>query len=558
MLAPHALLISMALLVAGLPRDDALKPALDSLNAKDVLAHIEEIASDAYEGRAPGTPGEAKTVEYLTRQLQKAGLRPGNPDGTFIQEVPLIGFKTKGEGTIRVDETVFPLRTTSEWVPVSRRQATEVRVESSDVFFVGYGVVAPEYGWDDYKDVDVRGKTIIMLINDPAVPDPKDPEKLDESVFKGKAMTYYGRWTYKYEIASEKGAAAALIIHETGPASYPYEVVAGSWGRENFDIPSADGNKGRVTIEGWLSNDTARNILKTCGQDLDSLKKAAVRRDFRPVRLPAKADLLARNETREVKSKNVIGKLEGSDPKVKDEVVIYTAHWDHLGRDEALKGDQIFNGAADNASGVACVLELARAFTALKPAPRRSMLFLFVTAEEKGLLGSKYYATHPLYPLEKTLAVINMDVINAWGKTTDVVSVGFGNSTLDDLFVEAARGQGRTVGPDAEPEKGMFYRSDHFEFAKEGVPALNAKGGMSYVGKPSDYGKQKRDEYTQKDYHKPTDEVKPDWDLSGAIEDLKLLVEVGYKVAQGDKFPEWMEGTEFKARREAAIRKAAR
>ncbi len=539
-------------------QDSALKAASETLNERAYLAHIEVLASDAYEGRAPGSAGEAMTVDHLTQAFQKARLRPGNPNGTFVQDVPLVGFKTKAEGTIQVGATAFPLNSNSDWVPVSRRQAETVKVDGSELVFVGYGVVAPEYGWDDYKDADVRGKTIVMLINDPAVPDPVDPSRLDASMFKGVAMTYYGRWTYKYEIASEKGAAAALIIHETGPAGYPYEVVAGSWGRENFDVPSADGNARRVALEGWLSNEKARELLKACGQDLDALKKAAVKRDFRPVALGAKAGFVAHNTMREVQSKNVIAKVEGTDPKVKDEVVIYTAHWDHLGRDETLTGDQIFNGAADNASGTAAVLEIARAFANLNPAPRRTMLFLCVTAEEKGLLGSKYYAAHPLYPLEKTLAVINMDVMNTWGKTRDVVSVGFGNSTLDDLFVAAAKGQGRTVGPDAEPEKGMFYRSDHFEFAKQGVPALNAKGGMDYIGKPSGYGKQKRDEYTQKDYHKPSDQVKPDWDLSGAIEDIKLLMEVGHKVAQGDKFPEWKEGAEFKARREAALSKVAR
>ncbi|MFO0957795.1 MAG: M28 family metallopeptidase, partial [Isosphaeraceae bacterium] len=299
----------------------------------------------------------------------------------------------------------------------------------------------------------------------------------------------------------------------------------------------------------------ARALLKDCGQDLDELKKAAVRRDFKPVALGAKADFQVRNQTREVRSRNVLAKLEGSDPALKDQFVIYTAHWDHLGKDPALKGDQIFNGAADNASGTAALLEIAGAYAKLGARPKRSILFLSVTAEEKGLLGSKFYATHPLYPLEKTLAVINMDVINTWGRTSDVINVGLGNSTLDDILEAVAKQQGRTVGPDAEPEKGMFYRTDHFEFAKEGVPALNAKAGMNYIGKPADYGKQKREEYTTKDYHKVSDQVKSDWDLSGAVEDAKLLIEVGHRVAQGDKFPEWKPGTEFKARREAMLNK---
>lgn len=538
--------------VSARPLDD-LSKAAESVSGPGILAHIQVLASDEFEGRAPGTDGERRTIAYLTEQFQTIGLKPGNPNGRFVQDVPLIGFQSRGTGTIRIGDVRTPLRFPEDWVPVSRRQAPETVVGDSELVFVGYGVSAPEYGWDDYKDVDVTGKTLVMLVNDPAVPDPKDPSKLDENVFKGRAMTYYGRWTYKYEIASLKKAAAALIIHETGPAGYPYEVVSGSWGRENFDIPTGDGNRDRVAVEGWLSNEAARKLLKACGQDLDALKQAAIRRDFRPVALGAKADLQVHNQVREVRSQNVVAKLEGSDPALKDEVIVYTAHWDHLGKDPALEGDQIFNGAADNASGTAALIEMARAFSRLETKPKRSIVFLSVTAEEKGLLGSKYYAAHPLYPLEKTLAVINMDVINTWGKTRDVTNIGLGNTTLDDVLEEVAGRQSRTVGPDAEPEKGLYYRSDHFEFAKLGVPALNAKAGMNFIDKPEGYGRRTRDEYTKNDYHKVSDEVKPNWDLAGAVEDARMLIEVGYKVAQGDKFPEWKRGTEFKARREAML-----
>jgi Zn-dependent M28 family amino/carboxypeptidase len=535
----------------------ALRSAAESINGRDLLGHIKVLSSDEFEGRGPGTPGEERTVAYLTDQFRKLGLKPGNPDGTYVQEVPLVGFQAHDvEGSFLVGDKTVGLKFPDDWVAVSRRQAESVSVDGSDVVFVGYGVVAPEYGWDDYKGVDVRGKTLLMLVNDPAVPDPKDPSKLDSALFKGRAMTYYGRWTYKYEIASEKGAAAAILVHETGPAGYPYEVVKGSWSRENFDIASSGDATGRVAVEGWVTLAKGKELLAACGQDFDTLKKAAVRKDFRPVALPAKARFALRNTLRQVKSRNVIARLEGSDPTLKDEFVIYTAHWDHLGRDPNLPGDQIYNGAADNASGVASLVEIARGFTRLKPAPRRSLLFLAVTAEENGLLGAKYYATHPLYPLERTLADINMDVINLWGRTTDINSVGMGNTTLDDLLVEAARRQGRVVTPDAEPEKGFFYRSDHFEFAKQGVPALDPKGGISYVGKPADFGTKKRDEYTQNDYHKVSDEVKPGWDLSGAVEDLRLLLEVGDRVADGDRYPEWRPGTEFRARREAALRSA--
>jgi Zn-dependent M28 family amino/carboxypeptidase len=533
-----------------------IKPALDSMTDDDLLTHIKVLASDEYEGRGPGTKGEELTVNYLTEQFKQLGLKPGNPDGTYIQKVPLVGFTAQPTASFTAGGKTMSLKFPEDYVAVSRRFVPEVKVENSEMVFVGYGVVAPEYGWDDYKGVDVKGKTIVMLINDPAIPDPQDPSKLDEKMFKGKAMTYYGRWTYKYEIATEKGAAAAVIIHESGPAGYPYEVVSGSWGRENFEIQTPDKNMSRVAVESWIHLDRAKELFKACGQDFEALKKAALSKNFKPVPLGAKASFTIKNTLREVDSRNVIAKLEGSDPQLKDEYVIYTAHWDHLGKDEKLQGDQIFNGAVDNASGTAALLELAKAYTKLKRPPKRSILFLAVTAEEKGLLGAKYYATNPLYPLEKTLANINMDGMNQWGRTRDVVIVGYGNSTLDDLLSEAAAAQGRKIAPDPEPEKGYFYRSDHFEFAKQGVPALYTDSGTEYIGKPEGYGQQKRDEYTERDYHKVSDQVKPDWDLAGAIEDMQLLLQVGYKVAQAERWPEWKPGTEFKARREQMLKRA--
>jgi Zn-dependent M28 family amino/carboxypeptidase len=553
-----AALASLAFLAAADDPDPALRPALEAFQPAALLDHIKALSSDVFEGRAPGSAGEERTVAYLTGQFRSLGLKPGNPDGSYVQEVPLVGFKaTAVSGAIEVGGKTLELKHPDDWVAVSRRQAQEVKVENSDVVFVGYGVVAPEYGWDDYKGLDVAGKTVVMLVNDPPVPDPDDPSKLDPKVFKGRAMTYYGRWTYKYEIASEKGAAAALLVHETGPAGYPYSVVVGSWGRENFDIRTPGQEPRRVAVEAWVTLDKAKALLAAAGQDFDALKAAARRADFRPVPLHAKARLAVSSTHRDVNSKNVVARLEGSDPKLKDEHVVYTAHWDHLGRDPSLPGDQVFNGAADNASGTAALLEIARAFTKVSPPPKRSILFLAVTAEEKGLLGAKYYASNPLYPLAKTLANINMDVINLWGRTRDVVSVGQGMTTLDDLLADAAKARGRVVAPDPEPEKGLYYRSDHFEFAKQGVPALDPKGGTEYLGQSADYGKRKRDEYTQNDYHKVTDEVKPGWDLSGAVEDLQLLTEVGYRVAQGAAYPEWKPGTEFLEKRRASLSGAA-
>jgi Zn-dependent M28 family amino/carboxypeptidase len=524
-----------------------------SVEPERLLSHIQTLASDDFEGRAPASAGEERTVAYLVDQFRSLGLQPGNPDGGYVQEVPLVGFQTRATGRIDVSGSAtkrLELNSPEQWMAVSRRLVPESSAHDSPLVFVGFGVVAPEYGWDDYKGLDVRGKTLVMLVGDPPVPDPADPAKLDPKVFGGVAMTYYGRWTYKYEIAAEKGADAVLLIHQTGPAGYPFAVIQGSWGRENFEIPTTDQNAGRAAVEAWISEAFARELLAAAGQDLETLVRSASSRDFRPVELPARGTFHASNALREVRSKNVVARVPGTDPAVADETVVYTAHWDHLGRDPSLEGDQIYNGAADNASGTAALLEIARVLAA-KPA-RRSFLFLAVTAEEKGLLGSTYYAAHPLYGLETTLADINMDVINLWGRTTDLSSVGLGQSDLDDLLVEVARTlQGRTVGPDAEPEKGLYYRSDHFEFARVGVPALNAKGGSSYRDRPADYGKQRRDEYTKNDYHKPSDEVKPDWDLTGAAEDMNLLAEVGRRVADGDRYPEWKPTSEFRARREA-------
>ena len=534
------------------------KPALESIASADLLRHINVLASDEYEGRGPGTRGEELTVNYLTAQFKQLGLSPGNPDGSYVQKVPLAGFTAQPTASLVAGSKKIDLKFPENYVAVSRRFIPEVKVENSEMVFVGYGVVAPEYGWDDYKGVDVKGKTIVMLINDPAVPDPADASKLNDKMFNGRAMTYYGRWTYKYEIASEKGAAAAIIIHETGPAGYPYEVVSGSWSRENFDIIQPDKNMGRVAVESWIHLDKAKELFAATGKDFEALKKAAVSKDFKPVPLGATANFNVKNTLREVQSQNVIGKLEGSDATKKNEYVIYTAHWDHLGRDPKLQGDQIFNGALDNASGTAALLELAEAFKKLKTPPARSILFIAVTAEEKGLLGAKYYAENPLYPLARTLANINMDGVNQWGRTSDIVVVGLGNSTLDDVLTEAAAAQKRTVKGDAEPEKGFYYRSDHFEFAKQGVPALYTDSGTEYIGKPAGYSQQKRDEYTERDYHKVSDDVKSDWDLTGAVEDVQLLFNVGYRVASADKYPEWKPGTEFKAKRDAMMTTAVR
>jgi Zn-dependent M28 family amino/carboxypeptidase len=532
-----------------------LQPALDAITPDGLLAHIKVLASDEFEGRAPGTKGEELSVKYISDQFRRVGLKPGNPDGSYTQEVPLAGIKSDPKMSFTFGDKTIDLKYPDDFIASSARLQPEIKIEDSEVVFVGYGVVAPEYRWDDYKDVDVHGKTILMLIGDPPIPDPKDPSKLDDKMFKGKAMTYYGRWTYKYEIAAKKGAAAAVIIHETGPAGYPYSVVKTSWAKENYEIDSPNKNMDAVKARSWITLDAAKKLLADSGQDFDALKKSAITKEFRPVALNAKANIDIKQQLRSFKSHNVIGKLDGSDPKLHGEYVIYTAHWDHLGRDPNLQGDQIFNGAIDNASGVASLIQLAGAFKKLNPPPKRSVLFIATTAEEAGLLGAKFYAEHPLYPLEKTLADINIDTVNPWGKTRDIEDLSDNNSTLDDLLAAAGKRNGRVMTPNSQPEKGGFYRADHFEFARHGVPALYTGGGKDFIGKPAGFGQQKKDDYIAHHYHQVSDEVDPNWDLSGAVQDVQILFEVGYQVTNDNKSPEWKAGAEFKPKRDKMLRK---
>lgn len=537
--------------------DPVLAPALAAIAADGLMAHTKALSDDSLEGRAPATPGEQKTVDYLQRQFAAMGLKGGMPDGSFVQRATFAGITGKPEASFRIGSRVMPLSFPADYIARTRHEVPVIEVDA-EMVFVGYGVDAPEYGWNDYKNVDVKGKVLVMLVNDPAVADANDSTQLDSTMFKGKAMTYYGRWTYKYEIATAKGAAGALIIHETGPAGYPFEVLSGSAALEQFDIATADGNKGRTKVEGWITQPKAAELLKAVGKDFATLKAAARRKDFTPVSLGASMKLHISNSTRHVESRNVVATLEGSDATRKNEYVIYSAHWDHLGRDTTIKGDQIFNGALDNASGTAQLLEIAKGFSALPIKPARSIMFVALTAEEQGLLGAKFFAANPPVPLAHVLANINMDGFSQWGRTKDVTVIGLGNSTLDDVLADVIRPAGRVVAPDQEPEKGFFYRSDHFEFAKQGVPALYTEAGVQFVSKDSTYGMKKREEYTSRDYHQPSDEVKPDWDLSGAVEDTRVLLQVGYRVANGNVWPTWKPGTEFKAKRDSVLKAAGK
>ncbi|MFQ5708437.1 MAG: M28 family metallopeptidase [bacterium] len=527
-------------------RDKSVKTALQSITAEDLKEDIAILASDDFEGRAPSSRGEEKTINYLKEEFQKLGLKPGNGD-SYFQEVPLVSITANSDAKLRI-KGHGQYKTFSygdQFMAWTKRVVGQVALKNSEMVFVGYGIVAPEANWNDYAGLDVSGKTVVLLVNDPGY------ATQDDQLFNGNAMTYYGRWTYKYEEAARQGAAGAIIIHETKPAGYPWEVVSGSWSGPQFDLVSDDNNMSRCAIEGWVTIETGRKILQQAGLELEALKSQAIKRGFKAVPLGLKASLTFNNNIQHSRSHNVIAVYPGS--KRADEYIFYMAHWDHFGINPNLSGDKIFNGALDNASGTAGLLELAEAFTKLQKRPLRSIAFLAVTAEEQGLLGSRYYATHPIYPPEKTVAAINMDGLNIYGKTRDITIVGYGNSELDDYVKAAAEEQERVVIPDPQPEKGYFYRSDHFSFAKEGIPALYTDPGMDNIEHGKEWTKDQMDQYTAERYHKPGDEFDPNWDLSGAVQDLRLLFRVGYRLSKQTTFPNWREGTEFRAKRDAAM-----
>lgn len=520
--------------------------SIAALDTATIAGHIRVLAHDSLFGRLPGSIGEDRTVAYLESQFKAIGLKPGNTDGTYIQKVPLVGITVKGAPALtfaKAGET-HSLKWRDDYVAWTKHVVPRVSLTNSDVVFVGYGTEAPEFKWDDFKGMDVAGKTVVMLVNDPPL--------ADTSQFGGPRMTYYGRWTYKYDQGMKHKAAAVLLVHETGPAGYPFAVVQGRTA-EQFDLVTPDKNASRSTVEGWITLDQAQSLFAMAGANFDTLRARAATREFQPVSLGVTASVTLDNKLRTIDSRNVIAKLDGSDPVLKDEYIVYTAHWDHFGIGEKVNGDSIYNGALDNATGTAGLLTLAKAYALMPTPPKRTILFLSVTAEEQGLLGSAYYAAMPIYPLTKTVANINIDGMNTWGPTSDLTVIGLGASELDDYARVAAGEQKRTLRPDAEPEKGFYYRSDHFNFAKQGVPAFDPGDGVNYIGKPADFGMKKRDEYTATYYHKPQDEILPSWDLTGAKQDLELFLSVGYRVAQAAKMPEWRVGNEFKAIRDKQL-----
>lgn len=532
-------------------RNEDLENALQTLNAEDLSQDVAVLASDEFEGRAPSSRGEELTTNFLKEEFQKLGLQPGNR-ASYFQEVPLVAITVSSEPILKIKRGNNPAEYQygDDFMAWTKRVVGRSSLDNSEMIFVGYGVVAPEYDWNDYEGLDVRGKTVVMLVNDPGF------AMQDKALFNGNAMTYYGRWTYKFEEAARQGAAGAFIIHEKKPAGYPWQVVRGSWSGKQFDLLSSDNNMSRCAVEGWFTNDMANQVFAVAGQNLDSLKNAAATRGFEALPLGVNVSVTLENNIEHSRSNNVIAVLPGTD--LKDEYIFYMAHWDHFGLDPNLEGDKIYNGALDNATGTAALLELAQAFTKLERPPSRSIAFLAVTAEEQGLLGSKYYASNPIYPTTKTVAAINIDGLNIFGKMKDITVVGYGNSDLDDYVEAAAEEQGRVVNPDPEPEKGYFYRSDHFSFAKVGIPALYTDPGIDQIEHGKEWTLQQKEKYTEENYHKPSDEFNPNWDLSGAVQDLRLLFRVGYRLSMESTFPNWKEGTEFKAKRDAEMETALR
>jgi Zn-dependent M28 family amino/carboxypeptidase len=512
--------------------------------------HIEVLSSDAFEGRAPGTEGEQKTLAYLEQQFRAAGLEPGNGD-SYLQAVPLVRIQPHADPVMQVRGPAgqsLDLRNPDEVVAWTRRPVPLSTLENAGMVFAGYGIVAPEYGWDDYAGLDVRGKLVLALVNDPGYAT-QDPQ-----LFTGNAMTYYGRWDYKYAEAVRHGAAGLLVIHETKAAGYPWDVPRNGHDQPQFDLLLDDPSAQRLAVEGWIQEATAERLLEAAGLDYAELKQAASRRGFKARPLGLNASLGLRNDVQQTTTYNVIGKVSGRERP--GEAFVYTAHWDHLGRTPDAKPgeDAIYNGASDNATGVAALIELGRAFAATKPAPERSLLFVAVTAEESGLLGSAYFAEHPPVPVSQMVGGLNMDNLYAIGRTRDLTVIGFGASELEDDLRRAAAAQGRVLVPEPTPEKGFYYRSDHFNLAKKGVPMVYTKAGIDSPAQGADYGKRWLDEYIASRYHKPSDEYSAQWDVSGIMQDLALYYAVGLSNATSDRWPNWKPGSEFRAIRDQSRR----
>lgn len=526
--------------------DDA--DGLSAFSADSLGKHISQLSSDDFMGRKPFTEGETKTINYLKEQFAAAGLEPGNGN-SYFQEVPMVQITTEASSRMQVasPKEKFMLQGFDDYVMWTDKTDSAISLNNTELVFAGYGVVAPEYNWNDYAGLDVKGKVVLVLVNDPGF------NAHDSTLFKGKTMTYYGRWTYKFEEAARQGAKGCLVVHNTEAASYPFSVVQNNWNGSRLRLDNRGKQETLCDVIGWVSAPAAKRLLAAAGKDTALFAEADIP-GFKGESLGLKLSATMKVKTEYNKSYNVIGKITGS--KHPDETIIYTAHWDHLGIGKPdSTGDSIYNGALDNASATAGLLELARGFKSMKAAPERTIVFLSVTAEEQGLWGSAYYAQNPVYPLSKTLANINMDGLNWFGKTKDLIVVGRGQNELEDYLKEEATKVNRSISFESRPEAGSYYRSDHFNFAKAGVPALYTSNGIETIGKADGYGKKMEDEYIKKNYHRPSDEYDAaTWVLDGAIDDLKLLFQVGKRLIFTDKWPEWKEGSEFKAIREKSLK----
>ncbi len=532
----------------------------NNITVESLTQHIITLSSDKFGGRAPASEGERLTIKYLEDEFRKAGLSPGNGN-SYTQNVPLASIEVTNKPSLIVTGTaqngennsVLHLNYSDDQVVWTRRQVDGVSIDASELVFVGYGINAPEQNWNDYAGIDVTGKTVVMLVNDPGY------ATQNNALFNGNAMTYYGRWDYKFDEAGRQGASGAIIIHDTKPAAYGWSTVANSWTGPQFDMVRKAPQAGvatnpLVSVEGWITKENAYKLFEKAGMDLDKMYESAKTVGFKAADMSLNVSVSIENKLAFIDSHNVIAKVVGSESP--DDVFIYMAHWDHLGTDLSLEGDGIYNGALDNATGTAGLLEVAKAFAQTKP--KRTVVFIAVTAEEQGLLGSAYYAANPIYPLNKTIGGINMDGLNNFGPTNDVTVIGLGMSEIDNFLRKCADDQGRVLKADAESEKGYFYRSDHFELSKLGVPMLYPNSGYDHKEKGIAYGVEKSEEYLNNHYHGVSDEYKTDWDMTGGVEDLKLYFRTGQDIINSKAWPQWNEGTEFKAIRDQQMTKAGK
>jgi len=530
---------------------EAERAAAREIREDRMRADIRFLSSDLLEGRGPATRGDAVARAYVASHFEAIGLEPGAPGGTWEQEVDLVGVTSTGPPVLRVErgDTGEDLQLLEDYVAYSGVQAGEASLRDAEIVFVGYGIVAPEYRWDDYKGADLRGRVLLFLNDEP---------EADPQLFAGARRLYYGRWDYKHEMAAKAGAAGAIVLHTEASAGYGWEVVRASWTGEQLSLPAGPGEP-TVPVKGWVTEEAGRRIARLGGRDLDALRAAAETREFRPVPLGVRVTLTLKNEVRRSSTANVIALLRGRDPELAREAVVYTAHHDHYGVKPGLSGEPVvYNGALDNASGVAALLGVAEAFVAQPERPRRSILFAAVAAEEQGLLGSDHLARHPPFPAGRLAADINMDGMNIWGPTRDVAVIGLGKSSLDDWIRAIAEAQGRVVVPEAFPDKGAYYRSDHLSFARVGVPAAYVDAGTEVRGKPPGWGRARQQEWEEAHYHQPTDDLTADWNLEGTVEDARLLFHVGAKVADSPIAPAWRPGDEFEAARKRALAEIVR